>query len=75
MIEAYTAAFNKYNVRNLVKSIEGPPDQPIDKLEGASNLVFVNANKDGYEGYVNMSSRSWRRSCCCQRTASFCMTK
>lgn len=52
MIEASKAAFNKYNVNDRVKLIEGPANESIDKLEGTFDLVFVDANKDGYEGYV-----------------------
>lgn len=52
MIEASKAAFDKYNVNDRVKLIEGPADESIDKLEGTFDLVFVDANKDGYEGYV-----------------------
>lgn len=52
MIEASKAAFNKYNVNDRVKLIEGPADESIDKLDGTFDLVFVDANKDGYEGYV-----------------------
>lgn len=53
MIEASKAAFDKYNVNDRVKLIEGPANESIDKLEGKFDLVFVDANKDGYEGYVN----------------------
>lgn len=52
MIEASKAAFNKYNVNDRVKLIEGPANESIDKLDGTFDLVFVDANKDGYEGYV-----------------------
>lgn len=52
MIEASKAAFDKYKVNDRVKLIEGPANESIDKLEGTFDLVFVDANKDGYEGYV-----------------------
>jgi predicted O-methyltransferase YrrM len=52
MIDASKAAFKKYGVNDRVKLIEGPADQSIEKLTGEFDLVFVDANKDGYEGYV-----------------------
>lgn len=39
-------------MNDRVKLIEGPANESIDKLEGTFDLVFVDANKDGCEGYV-----------------------
>jgi predicted O-methyltransferase YrrM len=52
MIDASKKAFEKYKVGDRVKLIEGPADESIDKLTGEFDLVFVDANKDGYITYV-----------------------
>jgi predicted O-methyltransferase YrrM len=52
MIDASKEAFEKFGVTDRVKLIEGPADQSIEQLTGTFDLVFVDANKDGYEGYV-----------------------
>ncbi|MCJ1367963.1 hypothetical protein MMC16_007101 [Acarospora aff. strigata] len=52
MIDASRATFEKYNVNDRIKLIQGPADESIEKLTGVFDIVFVDANKDGYEGYV-----------------------
>ncbi|KAK0630430.1 S-adenosyl-L-methionine-dependent methyltransferase [Bombardia bombarda] len=52
MIEASRAAFKKFGVEDRVKLIEGYADDSLLKLEGEFDLIFVDANKDGYAGYV-----------------------
>ena len=52
MIDASKKAFKKYGVNDRVKLIEGPADESIAQLTGEFDLVFVDANKDGYLAYV-----------------------
>ncbi|KAI1762256.1 putative SAM-dependent O-methyltransferase [Hypoxylon sp. FL1150] len=52
MIAAARQAFRTYGVEDRVKLIEGPADQSLKSLEGEFDLIFVDANKDGYAGYV-----------------------
>ena len=52
MIDASRSAFDKYEVNDRVKLIEGPANESIEKLTGTFDIIFVDANKDGYEGYV-----------------------
>jgi len=52
MIDASRATFEKYGVTDRVHIIEGPAGESIDTLTGEFDLVFVDANKDGYQGYV-----------------------
>ncbi|KAL1615418.1 putative secondary metabolism biosynthetic enzyme [Neofusicoccum ribis] len=52
MIDASRATFDKHQVTDRVKLLEGPASESIEALTGTFDLVFVDANKDGYEGYV-----------------------
>ncbi|KAK7957640.1 hypothetical protein PG988_012488 [Apiospora saccharicola] len=60
MIATSRKAFQDYGVENRVKLIEGPADEtratlPTSSsasLNGEFDLIFVDAKKDGYEGYV-----------------------
>ena len=52
MIEASKATFDKYKVWDRVRLIEGPAQESIESLSLAFDLIFVDANKDGYESYV-----------------------
>ncbi|KAI0415255.1 O-methyltransferase [Xylaria grammica] len=52
MIAVSRETFNKHNLNDRVKLVEGPADESLKKLTGQFDLVFVNANKEGYEGYV-----------------------
>ncbi|KAK4656861.1 hypothetical protein QC762_207880 [Podospora pseudocomata] len=52
MIAASREAFKKYGVGDRVKLIEGPAENTLKTLEGEFDLIFVDANKDGYAGYV-----------------------
>ncbi|KAK8043256.1 o-methyltransferase domain-containing protein [Apiospora phragmitis] len=52
MIAASRKAFEEYGVEDRVKLVEGPADQTLKTLTGEFDLIFVDANKDGYEGYV-----------------------
>ncbi|KAK2007133.1 S-adenosyl-L-methionine-dependent methyltransferase [Colletotrichum eremochloae] len=52
MIAASKEAFDKFGVNDRVKLIEGPADASLEKLDGQFDLIFVDANKDGYARYV-----------------------
>ncbi|KAI9870081.1 MAG: hypothetical protein M1830_004707 [Pleopsidium flavum] len=52
MIAASKKTFNTNKVNDRIKLIEGPAGESIEKLTGAFDIIFVDANKDGYEGYV-----------------------
>ncbi|KAI5867001.1 putative SAM-dependent O-methyltransferase [Durotheca rogersii] len=52
MIAASRKAFKKYGVEDRIKLVEGPADQSLQTLEGEFDLIFVDANKDGYAAYV-----------------------
>lgn len=52
MVDASKTAFEKAGVTDRVKLIEGPAEKSIEHLTGTFDIVFVDANKDGYQGYV-----------------------
>ncbi|MCJ1379247.1 hypothetical protein MMC17_002347 [Xylographa soralifera] len=52
MIAASRRTFDKYDLNDRVRLIEGPAQESIEKLTGTFDIIFVDANKDGYEGYV-----------------------
>jgi predicted O-methyltransferase YrrM len=52
MIAASRKTFEKYGVGDRVRLIEGPAEQTLKTLTGEFDLVFVDANKDGYAAYV-----------------------
>ncbi|KAH0420829.1 hypothetical protein CcaCcLH18_13790 [Colletotrichum camelliae] len=52
MIAASKEAFAMFGVNDRVKLIEGPADASLEKLDGNFDIIFVDANKDGYAGYV-----------------------
>ena len=52
MIAASLLTFEKYHLHDRVTLIEGPAQQSIQKLKGTFDIIFVDANNDGYEGYV-----------------------
>ncbi|KAI2635718.1 O-methyltransferase [Hypomontagnella submonticulosa] len=52
MIAASRRTFDRYNLNDRVKIIEGPAQKSIETLTGTFDLIFVDANKDGYETYV-----------------------
>ncbi|KAF3010364.1 hypothetical protein E8E14_009515 [Neopestalotiopsis sp. 37M] len=54
MIAASKKAFKENNVEDRVKLIEGPADQTLKTLTGEFDLIFVDANKDGYQTYVQI---------------------
>jgi predicted O-methyltransferase YrrM len=52
MIAASRRTFDKYGLNDRVKLIEGPAQESIQKLTGTFDIIFVDANKEGYESYV-----------------------
>ncbi|KAK7742005.1 hypothetical protein SLS53_004589 [Cytospora paraplurivora] len=52
MIAASRQTFDKYGVGDRVTLVEGPADQTLKSLKGEFDLIFVDANKDGYATYV-----------------------
>ncbi len=52
MIAASRRTFDKYRLNDRITLIEGPAGDSILKLTGQFDLVFVDANKDGYQDYV-----------------------
>ena len=53
MAAATRATISRYGIGDRVTIIEGYADESVKKLEGTFDLIFVDANKDGYQGYVN----------------------
>ena len=54
MIAASRRTFDKYKLNDRVTLIEGPAEESIKKLKGEFDIIFVDANKDGYEAYVKL---------------------
>jgi predicted O-methyltransferase YrrM len=54
MIAASRAAFDKYHVNDRITLLEGPAQDSIAALTGTFDIIFVDANKDGYEDYVKI---------------------
>ncbi|KAI9835616.1 MAG: hypothetical protein M1837_003705, partial [Sclerophora amabilis] len=52
MIATSRNTFNKYNVNDRVRLIEGLAGDSLKYLSGTFDIIFVDANKDGYEEYV-----------------------
>ncbi|KAL9013140.1 MAG: hypothetical protein Q9173_002149 [Seirophora scorigena] len=52
MIGASRKTFEKYKLNDRVRLMEGPAQDSIEKLSGQFDIIFVDANKEGYEGYV-----------------------
>ncbi|TLD20768.1 hypothetical protein PspLS_08555 [Pyricularia sp. CBS 133598] len=52
MIRASRRTIDHFGLGDRVKLLEGPAAESIETLTGQFDLVFVDANKDGYEGYV-----------------------
>ncbi|KAL8925530.1 MAG: hypothetical protein Q9208_003421 [Pyrenodesmia sp. 3 TL-2023] len=52
MIAASRRTFDKYQLNDRVTLIEGPAQDSIETLTGVFDIIFVDANKEGYEGYV-----------------------
>jgi predicted O-methyltransferase YrrM len=54
MIAIALAAFEKYEVTNRVKLIEGPAAETMKTLHGQFDLIFIDADKPGYTTYFDI---------------------
>ncbi|KAL3480022.1 S-adenosyl-L-methionine-dependent methyltransferase [Aspergillus californicus] len=52
MIAASRCTFDKYGLNDRVTLIEGPAQETMHRLTGTFDIIFVDADKKGYEGYV-----------------------
>jgi predicted O-methyltransferase YrrM len=52
MIAASRRTFDRYNLNDRVKLIEGSAQDSLKTISGTFDIIFVDANKDGYEDYV-----------------------
>lgn len=52
MIQAAKRNLSHFGIGDRVKLVEGPAQATISTLTGHFDLIFVDANKDGYQGYV-----------------------
>ncbi|KAI6331522.1 hypothetical protein MCOR30_004723 [Pyricularia oryzae] len=52
MIRASRRTIDHFGLGDRVRLLEGPAAESIETLTDQFDLVFVDANKDGYEGYV-----------------------
>lgn len=52
MIAASRKTFDRYKLNDRVTLMEGAAQDSIEKLSGQFDIIFVDANKEGYEGYV-----------------------
>ena len=52
MAAATRLTLDSYGIGDRVTLIEGPAQESVKRLEGIFDLIFVDANKDGYQGYV-----------------------
>lgn len=52
MIAASRRTFDRYGLNDRVTLVEGDASKSILSLSGTFDLIFVDANKEGYEGYV-----------------------
>lgn len=52
MIAASRTTFDRYDLDDRITLIEGPAQESIQNLTGEFDIIFVDANKDGYEGYL-----------------------
>ncbi|KAH9884334.1 O-methyltransferase [Xylariomycetidae sp. FL2044] len=54
MIAASRRTFDRYGLNDRVKLFEGDAAKLLKGLTGTFDLIFVDANKDGYENYVKI---------------------
>ncbi|KAI6355765.1 hypothetical protein MCOR25_008098 [Pyricularia grisea] len=52
MIRAFRRTIEHFGLDDRVRLLEGPAAESIETLTDPFDLIFVDANKDGYEGYV-----------------------
>ena len=49
MVAATRRTLERYGIGDRVTLIEAPAQETVQKLEGTFDLIFVDANKDGYD--------------------------
>jgi predicted O-methyltransferase YrrM len=54
MIAIALSTFEKFEVTNHVKLIEGPAADTLKTLHGQFDIIFVDADKPGYKTYVQL---------------------
>jgi len=54
MIAIALNAFTKYEVTNIVKLVEGPASETLQKLRGEFDIIFIDADKPGYKTYLEI---------------------
>ncbi|KAI9714696.1 MAG: hypothetical protein M1828_001125 [Chrysothrix sp. TS-e1954] len=52
MIETTKRAISKYGMQDRVTLLEGAAQDTMKTLSGTFDIIFVDADKEGYEGYV-----------------------
>lgn len=52
MIDATKRTIERNNMQDRVTLLEGPAQDTLKSLQGTFDIVFVDADKEGYEGYV-----------------------
>lgn len=52
MIDAAKQRVGCNNMQDRVILLEGPAQDTLETLQGTFDIVFVDADKEGYEGYV-----------------------
>lgn len=52
MIAANRITFDKYGLKHRIKLLERPAKESMKKLSGTFDIIFLEANTDGYENYV-----------------------
>jgi predicted O-methyltransferase YrrM len=54
MIAIALSAFEKFEVTNRVKLIEGPAADTLKTIRGEFDIIFIDADKPGYKTYLQI---------------------